>query len=115
MSKNCPKLSKNVQNNPKLKGYLCNYIYHTGSSVHYLVCNCTKNLNLQAFGRAADNLLPDLVFSWITGGQSNQKKPTARLDDEEELLEPRIIAGDVTSTVLFCWMVNIKVVDSFVF
>ena len=49
---------------------------------------------LQAFGRAADNLLPDLVFSWVTGGQSNQKKPTARLNDEEdEQLEPRIIAG----------------------
>ena len=27
---------------------------------------------LQAFGRAADDLLPDLVFSWITGGQGNQ-------------------------------------------
>ena len=49
---------------------------------------------LQAFGRAADNLLPDLVFSWVTGGQSNQKKPTARLNDEDdEQLEPRIIAG----------------------
>lgn len=63
---------------------------------------------LQAFGRAADNLLPDLVFSWVTGGQSNQKKPTARLNDEDdEQLEPRIIAGDVTSTVLFCWMAAI--------
>ena len=50
---------------------------------------------LQAFGRAADGLLPDLVFSWVTGGQSNQKKPTARLNDEDELLEPRIIAGEL--------------------
>ena len=61
---------------------------------------------LQAFGRAAHNLLPDLVFSWVTGGQSNKKSPSARLDDEDEL-EPRIIAGDVTSTVLFCWLVAI--------
>ena len=61
---------------------------------------------LQAFGRAAHNLLPDLVFSWVTGGQSNKKSPSARLDDEEDL-EPRIIAGDVTSTVLYCWLVAI--------
>jgi len=60
---------------------------------------------LQAFGRAAHNLLPDLVHAWVTGGQSNKKAPSARLNDDE--LEPRIIAGDVTSTVLFCWMVAI--------
>jgi len=60
---------------------------------------------LQAFGRSAHNLLPDLVHAWVTGGQSNKKKPSARFNDEE--LEPRIIAGDVTSTVLFCWMVAI--------
>lgn len=59
---------------------------------------------LQAYGRAAHNLLPDLVFSWLTGGQG-QKQKQARLDDEE--LEPRIIAGEVTSTVLFCWMAAI--------
>ena len=29
---------------------------------------------LQAFGRAAHNLLPDLVFSWVTGGQVSFKK-----------------------------------------
>jgi len=60
---------------------------------------------LQAFGRAAHNLLPDLVHAWVTGGQSNKKSPSARFNDEE--LEPRIIAGDVTSTVLFCWMAAI--------
>jgi len=60
---------------------------------------------LQAFGRAAHNLLPDLVHAWVTGGQSSKKSPSARLNDDE--LEPRIIAGDVTSTVLFCWMVAI--------
>jgi hypothetical protein len=63
---------------------------------------------LQAFGRAAHKLLPDLVFSWVTGGQSNKKRldDRARLDDDEDL-EPRIIAGDVTSTVLYCWMAAI--------
>jgi len=60
---------------------------------------------LQAFGRAAHNLLPDLVHAWVTGGQGNKKTPSARLNDDE--LEPRIIAGDVTSTVLFCWMAAI--------
>lgn len=60
---------------------------------------------LQAFGRAAHNLLPDLVHAWVTGGQSNKRTPSARFNDDE--LEPRIIAGDVTSTVLFCWMVAI--------
>ena len=65
---------------------------------------------LQAFGRAAHNLLPDLVFSWVTGGQGTKKNPSARFDDEEEL-EPRIIAGDVTSTVLYCWMAAIMEVS----
>ena len=48
---------------------------------------------LQAFGRAAHNLLPDLVHDWVTGGQSSKKAPSARLNDDE--LEPRIIAGKI--------------------
>ncbi len=65
---------------------------------------------LQAYGRAAPNLLPDLVFSWITGGQgggpSGARNSEGGTGNGEEL-EPRIIAGDVTSTVLYCWMAAI--------
>ena len=49
----------------------------------------------QAFGRAAHNLLPDLVHAWVTGGQGSKKSPSARLNDDE--LEPRIIAGKILS------------------
>ena len=51
-----------------------------------------------AFGSAAAGLLPNLVASWVTGhhqsGQSGKKS--------EE-----IGGGEVTSTVIYCWMAAI--------
>jgi hypothetical protein len=38
-------------------------------------------------------------------GHNAGLKKSSRLDDDD--LEPRIIAGDVTSTVLYCWMAAI--------
>ena len=61
---------------------------------HFFVPNSLLKLPyFQAFGRAAHNLLPDLVHAWVTGGQSSKKSPSARLNDDE--LEPRIIAGKI--------------------
>jgi len=47
---------------------------------------------LEAFGRAADGLLPDLVANWVTG------HPTHKMASEY------IGGGAVTSTVIYCWM-----------
>lgn len=55
----------------------------------------------QAFGRAAEGLLPDLVASWVTGH--------ATRSEASETLG----GGSVTSTVIYCWMAAIvKVSDT---
>ena len=70
----------------------------------------------QAFGKLADKIRADLVASWVTGKKStptaaNLSDKRARFDIEGELdkhgTEPRIIAGDVTSTIMYCWMAAI--------
>ena len=43
-------------------------------------------------------------FQFLQSGKQKQARLDDSIDDE---LEPRIIAGDVTSTVLFCWMAAI--------
>ena len=45
-----------------------------------------------AFGRAADGLLPDLVANWVTGHTSHK------------MASEYIGGGAVTSTVIYCWM-----------
>ena len=66
---------------------------------------------MQAFGRVAHELLPDLVASWVTGGSQALGGKRARLEVEGEPdkddVEGRIIGGDVTSTIMYCWMAAI--------
>ena len=71
------------------------YKCRKGKSFTFGPTSLLKVPYLQAFGRAAHNLLPDLVHAWVTGGQSSKKSPSARLNDDE--LEPRIIAGKILS------------------
>ncbi len=50
---------------------------------------------IEAFGRAAEGLLPDLVANWVTG------HPSRKMASEY------IGGGAVTSTVIYCWMAAI--------
>ena len=52
------------------------------------------------------------MFLSLIGKEGKSKKPRLNDDDEEEPLEPRIIAGDVTSTVLFCWLAAIMEIST---
>ena len=49
----------------------------------------------EAFGTAAEGLLPDLVANWVTGHLSQEKASEF------------IGGGTVTSTVIHCWMAAI--------
>jgi hypothetical protein len=49
----------------------------------------------EAFGRAAEVLLPDLVANWVTGHPSHK------------MASEYIGGGAVTSTVIYCWMAAI--------
>lgn len=52
---------------------------------------------LQAFGKAAEGLLPDLVASWVTGHHGGKEQKSSEF----------IGGGVVTSTVIYCWMAAI--------
>ncbi|TRY69434.1 hypothetical protein TCAL_03033 [Tigriopus californicus] len=52
---------------------------------------------LQAFGKAAEGLLPDLVASWVTGHHGGKEEKSSEF----------IGGGVVTSTVIYCWMAAI--------
>ena len=54
----------------------------------------------EAFGRAAEGLLPDLVANWVTGHPSHK------------MASEYIGGGAVTSTVIYCWMAAVvRVLD----
>eukprot|EP00096_Caligus_rogercresseyi_P003671 TRINITY_DN1706_c0_g1_i1.p1 TRINITY_DN1706_c0_g1~~TRINITY_DN1706_c0_g1_i1.p1 ORF type:complete len:557 (-),score=102.64 TRINITY_DN1706_c0_g1_i1:59-1729(-) len=60
---------------------------------------------IQAFGRAAANLLPDLVASWVTGKTSSVGSSSRRgVNDKDE--------AKVTSTVIYCWLAAVIEVET---